>query len=98
MTRSLRLTHQGESAAGAPGNGVWKWVLTKLPLCKQSPFKGDTACGRMLVSFVVCHFMPNFQTISTGLLSSKHVIELLLYDVQRLDGRNVFGMFSLDIK
>ena len=36
------------------GNDALKWVSTTLPLCKQSPFKGDTACGRMLVFHCDC--------------------------------------------
>ena len=42
--------------------GVWKWVPATLPLCKQSPFKGDTACGRMLVKTAGCGWLIGCQT------------------------------------
>ena len=40
-------------------NGIWKSEPTTLPLCKQSPFKGDTACGRMLVSISLRYVAMN---------------------------------------
>ena len=57
------------------GNSVWKWVPATLPLCKKSSFKGDTACGRMLVAFapvqessMYCEFIRMTWCVFTAVL------------------------------